>query len=170
MIIKGLIDEDFVNYKKPSMTIEFPYCSFKCDKECGQEICQNSKLAQAPNIEINYIKLVERYLNNPITKAIVMQGLEPFDSMLDVINFIYILRVLYDCQDDIVIYTGYTKEELSQSPAIKKIVTTDILTKLKSYSNIIIKYGRFIPNRPHRFDEVLGVELASDNQYAERIS
>ena len=32
MIIKGLIDEDFINYKKPSMVIEFPYCNFKCDK------------------------------------------------------------------------------------------------------------------------------------------
>jgi len=35
MIIKGLIDEDFVNYKKPSMTIMMPYCTFKCDKEYG---------------------------------------------------------------------------------------------------------------------------------------
>ena len=35
--------------------------------------------------------------------------------------------------------------------------------------NIIIKFGRFIPNRPSRYDEVLGVELASDNQFAKRI-
>ena len=41
---------------------------------------------------------------------------------------------------------------------------------LYDYKNIIIKYGRYIPNQtPHR-DEVLGVNLASDNQYAERIS
>jgi hypothetical protein len=32
--------------------------------------------------------------------------------------------------------------------------------------NLIFKFGRFIPDRPHRFDEVLGVELASDNQFA----
>jgi hypothetical protein len=31
---------------------------------------------------------------------------------------------------------------------------------------LIFKFGRFIPDRPHRFDEVLGVELASDNQFA----
>ena len=30
MKIKGLISEDFVNYKKPAMTIMFPYCTFKC--------------------------------------------------------------------------------------------------------------------------------------------
>ena len=29
MIVKGIIDEDFVNYKKPSMVIEFPYCDLK---------------------------------------------------------------------------------------------------------------------------------------------
>ena len=44
MIIKGIIDEDFVNYKKPAMVIEFPYCDFKCDKEYGKPICQNNSL------------------------------------------------------------------------------------------------------------------------------
>ena len=44
------------------------------------------------------------------------------------------------------------------------------LTILKNYDNIIIKYGRYIPNQPSRYDSILGVTLASDNQYAERIS
>ena len=30
MILKGIIDEDFVNYKVPCMVLEFPYCDFKC--------------------------------------------------------------------------------------------------------------------------------------------
>ena len=34
---------------------------------------------------------------------------------------------------------------------------------------VIIKFGRFIPNRPSRYDEVLGVTLASDNQFAMRV-
>ena len=169
MIIKGIIDEDFINYKKPSMIIEMPYCSFKCDKECGQQICQNSELVKEPNINIDYVKLVERYLDNPITKAVVFQGLEPFDSLLDIVNFIYVLRILYNCDDDIVIYTGYTKQELSKSPAIPHIIETDILTKLSNYDNIIIKFGRYIPNQQSHFDIVLGVNLASDNQYAERL-
>ena len=36
--------------------------------------------------------------------------------------------------------------------------------------NIIIKYGRFIPHQEKHFDEILGVYLASDNQYGKRIS
>jgi hypothetical protein len=39
MVIKGIVDEDFVNYKKPSMFIIMPYCDFKCDKEAGCSIC-----------------------------------------------------------------------------------------------------------------------------------
>ena len=56
MKIKGLVDEDFVQYQKPSMFIIAPYCSFKCDKEAGCEVCQNSDLAAAPIIEIDYGK------------------------------------------------------------------------------------------------------------------
>ena len=159
MIIKGLIDEDFVNYKKPAMVIEFPYCTFKCDKECGQSVCQNSVLAHEPNIIIDYDELLTRYINNPITKAIVMQGLEPFDSFSDVMNLILWLRVKYKCLDDIVIYTGYNKEEISW-----------LIEYIKQYKNIIIKYGRYIPNQNPHFDSVLGVKLSSDNQYAEKIS
>lgn len=158
MIIKGLIDEDFVNYKKPSMVIEFPYCNFKCDKECGQSVCQNSSLVKEPNIEISYDNLLIRYLNNPITEAIVLQGLEPLDSFSDVINLILWFRKKYNCLDDIVIYTGYTEEEIEW-----------ILQYIKNYKNIIIKFGRFIPNQKPHFDEVLGVKLSSDNQYAKKI-
>ena len=156
MIVKGIIDEDFVNYKKPSMTIEFPYCSFKCDKDCGQQVCQNSALVNEPNISISVYKIIDRYLNNPITKAIVCQGLEPFDSKDDLITFIDRLRRRTD--DDIIIYTGYTKKELQAE-----------IQLLQNFNNIIIKFGRFIPNQPSHFDDILGVTLASPNQYAERI-
>ena len=62
-------------------------------------------------------------------------------------------------EDDIVIYTGYYKEELKKE-----------IELLKKYKNIIIKFGRYIPNRKSRYDEVLGITLVSDNQYAEKIS
>lgn len=156
MIIKGLIDEDFVNYKEPSMTIEFPYCSFKCDKECGQQICQNSPLVNEPDISISVYKLIDRYIYNPITKAIVCQGLEPFDSKDDLYVFLDIFR---RCSNDtVVIYTGYTEEELK-----------DELSKLQRLGNIIIKFGRYIPNQSSHFDNILGVTLASPNQYAKCI-
>ena len=157
MQIKFLVDEDFVNYKKPSMFIGFPYCTFKCDKEYGQPICQNSALANQPNMEIDVDKIVERYVSNPITEAIVMGGLEPFNSWKDLIALVSKLRK--HTQDDIVIYTGYNRDELLH-----------LLCYLETYPNIIIKFGRFIPNSCARFDEILGVELQSDNQYAQVIS
>ena len=153
MKIKGLISEDFVNYKKPAMTIMFPYCTFKC----GTEYCQNSPLSKAEDIEMDISNIVIRYLNNPITESIVMQGLEPFDSWDDLIEFVKQLRESTD--DDIVIYTGYYKEEIA-----------DKISLLSKYKNIIIKYGRYIPDKKKHYDEVLGVYLASENQYAERIS
>ena len=137
MIVKGIIDEDFINYYKPSMVIEFPYCSFKCDKECGESVCQNSALAQAPNIHIDYKHIIARYLGNPITEAIVFQGLEPLDSPMDIYNLVFAIREIYNCHDDIVIYTGYTKEEISKILVSPDIIQEDLLTTLKKYDNII---------------------------------
>ena len=159
MIVKGIIDEDFINYKKPSMIIEMPTCTFKCDKDYGKPICQNSNLVMAQNIEIDALQIIYRYLTNSITKAIVFQGLEPFDSFDDMISIIYELRQNYMNQDDIVIYTGYNKDEIK-----------DKIEYLKKYPNIIIKFGRYIPNQSSHFDDILGVQLASPNQYAESIS
>ena len=154
MKIKGLISEDFVNYKKPAMTIMFPHCNgFKC----GAEYCQNSPLSKAEDIEMDISNIVIRYLNNPITESVVMQGLEPFDSWDDLIEFVKQLRESTD--DDIVIYTGYYKEEI-----IDKVET------LCKYKNIVIKFGRYIPNQEKHYDEVLGVYLASSNQRGEKIS
>ena len=153
MKIKGLITEDFVNYKKASMTIIFPYCTFKC----GKDYCQNSSLAKAPIIEISINDLVNRYINNPITEAVVMQGLEPFDSWSDLKEFIKKIREYNN--DDIVIYTGYNKDEV-----------LEYVKELSMYPNIIVKFGRYIPNQEKHYDDVLDVYLASNNQYAERIS
>ena len=71
MIIKGITDEDFVNYKVPSMFIAMASCSFKCDTECGQSICQNSFLAKQPDIDIPMATIIDRYRHNQITHAIV---------------------------------------------------------------------------------------------------
>lgn len=159
MIIKGIIDEDFTNYKKPSMFLIFPLCNWKCEQECGMRVCQNGALAQAQDIEISVLDLVNRYLSNPITSAIVCGGLEPMDSFEDLWRFIFHLRVK-GCNDDVVIYTGYYKNEIPQ----------EYLQRFSIVPNIIIKWGRFIPNQKPHFDEILGIDLASDNQYAERIS
>lgn len=157
MIIKQLLDEDFVNYKKPSMFIGFPSCSWKCDKECGMQVCQNSTLASSQIKDIGFKTIVNRYINNPITSSVVCGGLEPFDTWDDLYGLITHLRV--STQDDIVIYTGYYKEEIEE-----------YIDKLKVFPNMIVKFGRYVPNHEKHFDELLGIYLASDNQYAERIS
>ena len=153
MKVVGLIDEDFINYKKASMVIMFPCCDFKC----GFENCQNKELTKAELILIEPQKLVDRYINNPITKAVVLGGLEPFDSFEDVKEFLKELNKV--SSDPVVIYSGYNKYEIEDK--VKDLTTI--------YPNLIIKFGRYIPEKNKRFDEVLGVWLASDNQYAEEI-
>ena len=159
MEIKGIIHEDFVNYKVCSMTIAMPYCTFKCDKECGSNVCQNSKLTKDPTLNIPAAKIIEQYLHNPLSHAIVFQGLEPFDSYNDIYYFIYALRFIFKNNDPVVIYTGYNKDEIMSK-----------IDDLRKFSNIIIKFGRYIPGQKPHYDEILGVNLASDNQYAEVIT
>ena len=156
--IRGLVDEDFVNYKKPAMFIAFPYCTFKCDTECGYSVCQNSSLIENTNIiNIDEQIIIDRYIKNPITHSIVISGLEPFDSFNELVILIKSFRE--KTLDDIVIYSGYNKEEI-----------TSYIEKLKQFKNIVIKFGRFIPNQEKHYDEVLQVTLASPNQYGEKIS
>ena len=156
--IRGLVDEDFVNYKKPAMFIAFPYCTFKCDKECGYSVCQNSSLVtNSEIIDIDEQKIVNRYIDNPITTSIVISGLEPFDSYQDL--FILIKAVREKTLDDIVIYTGYNKNEIENN-----------IEELKQFKNIFVKFGRFIPNQQKHYDNILQVNLASPNQYGEKIS
>ena len=172
MKLKGVVFEDFVNYKKPSMSLIFPNCSFKCDKECGRPVCQNGALAHEPIIEVEKDELIEDYLTNPITESIVLAGLEPFDSPLDLLPFIDTVRRQHECMDDIVIYTGYTEEELQSgnygqgAPQIQQHYYKSVC----AYENIIIKFGRFKPNEEPHFDKVLGVKLASPNQYARKFN
>ena len=61
------------------------------------------------------------------------------------------------CNDPFIVYTGYNEDEFDTS-------------WLRSFPNIIVKYGRFIPQQVSHYDELLGVNLASQNQYAKKIS
>lgn len=161
MIIRGLIFEDFVNYHKCSMTIMMPYCNFKCDKECGCKVCQNSPLIEEPAEDFPLDDLLDAYLTNSISEAVVFQGLEPFDSYNEMYEFIQ--AFVKECMEDIVIYTGYTEEEIADKVAeIVKLIP-------EGRNRLIIKYGRYIPDQEIHFDDVLGVCLASDNQYAKVI-
>ena len=160
MKVKGVIAEDFVNYKVPCLTIETPVCKgFKCDRECGEPVCQNGALAAAPTVEYSIESIIQLYQSSPFTRAVCFQGLEPFDTFDDLFSFVFKFRNCYSINDDIVIYTGYKAYEIDAQ-----------LNQLKQFPNIIVKFGRYIPQQPPIYDEILGVELASPNQYAERIS
>lgn len=137
----------------------FPYCNLKCDKENGASVCQNSALLQAPNIDIPFEKIWQMYKQNPLTKGFCFQGMEPLDSEMEVYSFIDFIRAGKDCEDPIIIYTGYNREEKEEFVQI-----------IKNYSNIIIKWGRYLINNEPHYDEILGIKLASDNQYAEMVS
>ena len=152
-----LIDESFTEYKLPHMLVGFPSCTFKCDMENGNQVCQNWELAKAPKITVEAEDIAARYVSNEITKAVVFAGLEPFDSFKEMVVLIDELRKVSD--DDIVIYTGYDKSEIEK-----------MIKAISEYRNIVVKFGRYRPGQDKHRDEVLGVELASDNQYAERIS
>lgn len=160
MKVKGIIVEDFVNYKLPSMFISTCYCDWKCCTEVGVDIgvCQNAPLAQSENIDISDQTIYEQFINNPITKAIVIGGMEPMIQINEIIDLINLFRNQgEDCS--FIIYTGYYPNEIPEP-----------LNRLKQYKNIIVKFGRYIPNSQSVYDEVLGIMLASSNQYAEVIS
>lgn len=159
MIIKGIVEEDFSNYKKPSMLIATARCNMKCNVLNGCNICQNNPLLYKPDIQVSNQRLINIYLNNGLTEAIVFGGLDPCDQFAELISFISDFRQVSN--DPIIIYTGYTKEELQ---------LTGQLNMLKVYGGIIVKFGRYMMGCEPHYDELLGVKLASPNQYAERIS
>ncbi|MEG0899957.1 MAG: 4Fe-4S cluster-binding domain-containing protein [Oscillospiraceae bacterium] len=160
MKIKTIVDEDFSNYKKASMLIAFSDCDWKCCKEGNfpSTTCQNSPIARMPNTEVSCKTICERYLSNPITSAIVCGGLEPMLQFSDVFSLLARLRE-NGCNDDFVIYTGYYVDEVLSE-----------VEMLKMYPNVIVKFGRYLPSQEPHFDDMLGVNLASSNQCAMKIS
>lgn len=160
MRLKGIVMEDFVNFSKPSLFLITSQCDWKCCKEQNIDIsiCQNQPLCNQLTKDYSSKSLYNAYVSNDITKAIVIGGLEPMLQFDEVYELISYFRE-HDCNDFFVIYTGYYADEIRS-----------MIQKLQKYENIIIKFGRFIPNQQSHFDEVLGINLVSPNQYAERIS
>lgn len=160
MRIKGIVEEDFLNYKLPSMFIISCECDFKCCTEAGLDVgvCQNAPLAKEPSREISDDVIYAHFSRNPITKAVVIGGMEPFLQFDEVLSVIQTFRKNGE-MCPFVIYTGYYPEEVQEE-----------INRLKHNGEIIIKFGRFIPNRSKRYDDVLGIELSSDNQFAQCFS
>ena len=159
MLVKTIVQETYQDYKKPAMLISTCYCDWKCcnEQNISNSICHNKQTTDFKNIKIDNNKIIEKYLNNPLTEAIIFGGLEPMKQFEEVIELISEIRE--KTLDDIVIYTGYYPYEIVEQ-----------LNQLSLFRNIIIKFGRYLINSEPIFDEVLGIKLASKNQYAIKIS
>lgn len=142
--------ETFIDYKKTSMYIAFPVCSLNCKN------CHNKELRNKNTVELDYKTIVDYILNNPIIESVVLSGMNPMDSFDDVVGLIKELRKKSNM--DVVIYSGKLKYELKKEISV-----------LKSFSNIIVKFGEYKENDIPIYSEVLGINLASSNQYARRI-
>ena len=159
MKLKFVKPEDFVNYKKCSLFLGTCYCDRKCciENNLPCSICQNYPRSNNPIKDIPNEKIFDLYKKNNLMEAIIFGGLEPMKQFEEMLEFISEFRNISN--NDIVIYTGYYPEEIS-----------DKIAQLTKFSNIIVKFGRYIPNKPNRYDDILGITLASDNQYAKKIS
>lgn len=158
MRVKDIVYEDFSNYKKSAMLIGTCFCNWKCCAEMGVDssICQNEPFAKYPIVDIPDDEIIKRYLDNPLTHAIVFGGLEPMEQFDEMLQFIRSFRKASN--DDIVIYTGFYPNEIENE-----------LNELRRFSNIIVKFGRFKLNGKKHLDEVLGIELVNEEQFAEKI-
>lgn len=117
-------------------------------------------MASSPVKDFSYESIYNAYMSNGISKAIVIGGLEPLIQFDEIYGLIDYFRH-HGCDDDFVIYTGYTEDEVKANEHWRLLL---------GIKNIVFKFGRYVPGgRPHR-DSVLGVELASDNQYGKKFN
>ena len=160
MMVKKVVGERFQDYRKPSLFVATAFCDWKCCTDAGRKpaMCQNSPVAQMPTKDVSEDEIFRKYVSDPITQAVVIGGLEPLLQQDEVISLIRYFRE-HGCEDEFVIYTGYYKFEIE-----------DVVERLAAYQNVIVKFGRYIPYSIKRYDPVLGVELSSNNQHAEKIS
>lgn len=156
MKLKQIIDESFGDYKECSMLLVVPSCTFKC------EGCQNKHLMQLPTQEFPDEEIWERFRKNPLTKAIVIGGLEPFDDILDLAKFIFV-GIEEEMDVPLIIYTGYNRFDLDDIKEREMVILYHAFDLYKA--PITVKYGPYIKGRESVFNETLGVTLASDNQY-----
>lgn len=158
------IRETLGDYKKHSLLISVGTCSGKCWKELGldESICHNNILKESVKDMSNdrIVKIIKGYIEDGMISSVIFGGLEPIEQIEDIkyiINEVEEISKKYVIKIDIVIYTGFYREEIEEC--------VESLTKDR-YNKLIIKYGRFIPNSKSRYDKVLGITLSSDNQYA----
>lgn len=163
MRVRKLLTERFQDYKVPCMYLAACFCDWKCCPD-RPYICQNNPVAKLPIQDIPDDEILDAYLADPITSAIVIAGLEPLLQVREVVSLIR-RAVERGIATTFVIYTGYTAAEAKVIGFFDELSATGFGNGVE----VIMKYGRYIPDQKPHFDDVLGVELASDNQYGERV-
>lgn len=174
MRIRAIKPDDFTNYHDPegwsSLFVGMGACDWKCCIAAGIpiETCQNSELARAPIVEVDATDLLRRYALE--SGSVVVGGLEPFNDMGSLKELATAYRNFVDYIDSekteldkFVVYTGYNPDEVIDS-------VEEIYNIVKTRLTFIVKFGRFVPGHKPHADKVLGVDLASDNQYARVIT
>ena len=163
MRVRKLLTERFQDYKVPSMYLAACFCDWKC---CPDKpyVCQNNPVANLPVTDIPDDEILDIYLSDPITEAIIIAGLEPLLQANEVCSLIR-RAAERAIRTTFVIYTGYTVCEARDIGFFDELKATGYGKDVQ----VIIKYGRYVPDQQPHFDEVLGVDLVSDNQYAEII-
>ena len=156
MRVRTINEEDYSHYREPSMVIGTCFCTFKCCHEGGfpETECHNSEMDKLGITDISGDDILALYESNPISKALVFAGLEPLLQFDEVCDLSRAFRTRNKV-DPIIVYTGYKKVEV---PLVE--------LGMKEFSPVIIKYGRYVPNQRAHYDEILGVDLVSDGQYA----
>ena len=147
------------HYYKNGLLVATVSCDWKCLRETNLplDICQNSHTCNMETKTIEVSELVKTFEDNLMSDCVIFAGLEPLLQIEEILNFINAFRETNN--EDIVIYTGYNEDEI-----------LDSLELLKKYNNIIVKFGRFVPDGRVTYDEVLKIKLISENQYAKIIS
>lgn len=158
MKIKYYQNKNLQFYKEPCLFIATNTCDFKCNIGCQEPVCNYYELACMDDEKIFAFDLCNAFIHNDETKAVVFGGLEPLMSLDYILTFLRLFRENFKCDDVVVIYSGYEKSEV-----------LDKIEQLKSFPNIIMKFGRKLKNQSKKFDELLGVYI-DENQYTERIS
>lgn len=159
MLVTEITDNDTRFYKKPSLYVATAKCSFKCDRECGEPICSEYSKAGVRGIHYTPKQILNKYISSLHAEALVFGGMEPFDSAIDLYLCIKEFRAAYQ-NVPIIIWSGYTPDELNE---------LGFLTPLLQFPNIIIKFGRYVPDDKPHYDQLLGVRLASRNQRAYKL-
>lgn len=155
--LKGVITTDFINGGPShiSMTLEFPFCDFKC----GVDRCQNAGLVNMDTMTYDIDTILGLYQRTTLTDVIVLQGLEPLhpDSIDEAMDFCERARMVTN--DPIIIYTGYTEAEV-------RSMYPGQMSRLHDLTGVVMKVGRYNPDLLPKYDPILGLTLASSNQHS----